>query len=82
MRNVPEFSSTGMTAEHPALLCRGCLLGQAAKISSALSKSDPRSDFMLALKPLLSPGRQKKADEAAMMIKLFGVLGAMREGGK
>ena len=56
------------------------LLGQAAKISSALSKSDPRSDFMLALKPLLSPGRQKKADEAAMMIKLFGVLGAMREG--
>ena len=58
------------------------LLGQAAKISSALSKSDPRSDFMLALKPLLSPGRQKKADEAAMMIRLFGVLGAMREGGK
>jgi hypothetical protein len=35
MRNVPEFSSTGMTAEHPALLCRGCLFGQAAKVFDA-----------------------------------------------
>ena len=55
------------------------LLGQAAKISAAFSQSDPRSDFMLALKPLLTPARQKKADEAAVMIRLFGVFTAMRE---
>ena len=56
------------------------LLQQAAKISSALSQKDPRSDFILALKPLLRPARQKKADEAAMMVRLFAVLGAMKEG--
>ena len=56
------------------------LLAQAAKIGEAFSKSDPHSDFMLALKPLLTPARQKKAEEAAQMIRLFGVLGAMREG--
>jgi hypothetical protein len=56
------------------------LLQQAAKISSALSQKDPRSDFILALKPLLRPTRQKKADEAAMMVRLFAVLGAMKEG--
>ena len=56
------------------------MLAQAAKLSSALSRKDPRCDFILALKPLLGPARQKKADEAAMMIRLFGVLGAGREG--
>ena len=56
------------------------LLGQAAQLSAALNKKDPRSDFLLALKPLLSPGRQKKADEAAMMVRLFAVLGSIKEG--
>ncbi len=58
------------------------LLGQAAKISAALSQKDPRSDFMLALKPLLSPKRQKKAEEAAMMVRLFAVLAGLKEGGR
>jgi hypothetical protein len=57
------------------------LLGQAAQLSAALNKKDPRSDFLLALKPLLSPARQKKADEAAMMVRLFAVLGTIKEGG-
>ena len=72
---APERKETGLSL--PGLTPE--LLGQAARISAAFSQSDPRSDFMLALKPLLSPARQKKADEAAMMMKLFGVLGAMRE---
>lgn len=57
------------------------LLGQAAQLSAALNKKDPRSDFLLALKPLLSPARQKRADEAAMMVRLLAVLGTMKEGG-
>ena len=56
------------------------LLSRAAKISAALSQKDPRSDFILALKPLLQPARRKKADEAAVMVRLFGVLGAVKEG--
>ena len=73
---APDKKETGLSL--PGLTPE--LLGQAAKISAAFSQSDPRSDFMLALKPLLTPARQKKAEEAAVMIKLFGVLGAMREG--
>ncbi len=49
---------------------------------AALSKKDPRSDFLLALKPLLSPARQKKAEEAAMMVRLFAVLGTWKGGEK
>ena len=56
------------------------LLAQAAKISSALSQKDARSDFILALKPLLTPERQKKADAAAMMVRLFSLFGAFKEG--
>ena len=56
------------------------MLTQAAKLSAALSRQDPRSDFILALKPLLSVPRQKKCDEAAMMVRLFGLLGAGKEG--
>lgn len=90
MRKLRETAASffGGAAEQPkkednALSLPGLtpeLLGQAAKIGAALSKSDPRSDFMLALKPLLTPARQKKAEEAAVMMKLFGVLGTMREG--
>ena len=71
----PKTQNTGLSL--PGLTPE--LLGQAAKISAAFSQSDPRSDFMLALKPLLTPARQKKADEAAVMIRLFGVFAAMRE---
>ncbi|MBQ7638990.1 MAG: hypothetical protein IJS90_08835 [Clostridia bacterium] len=82
------FGSTGDSGARPekketSLSVPGItpqILGSVAKISSALSSSDPKSDLMYALKPFLSPGRQKKADEAAMMIKLMGVLGALREG--
>ncbi len=73
---APEKKETGLSL--PGITPE--LLQQAAKLSAAFSQSDPRSDFMLALKPLLTPARQKKADEAAVMIRLFGVLGSMREG--
>ena len=73
---VPDKKETGLSL--PGITPE--LLQQAAKLSAAFSQSDPRSDFMLALKPLLTPARQKKADEAAVMIRLFGVLGSMREG--
>ena len=58
------------------------MLGQVAEISAALSRKDPRSDFLLALKPLLSPARQKKAEEAAMMVRLLAVLGTWKGGEK
>ena len=70
-KNETGLSLPGLTPE---------FLGQAAKISAALSRADPRSDFILALKPLLTGPRQKKADEAAMMVRLFGLVGMLRGG--
>lgn len=57
------------------------LLKNAAKISSMMSQKDPKSDFLMSLKPLLSEKRQRKADEAAKMLKLMSVLGTMRGNG-
>ncbi len=57
------------------------VLENAARISSMMSQKDARSDFLMSLKPLLSEGRQKKADEAAKMLKMMKVLGAMRGNG-
>lgn len=57
------------------------MLENAARISSMMSQKDARSDFLMSLKPLLSEGRQQKADEAAKMLKLMKVLGAMRGNG-
>lgn len=58
------------------------MLKNAARISSMMSQKDARSDFLMSLKPLLSEGRRKKADEAATMLKLMTVLGAMRGTGR
>ncbi len=57
------------------------VLENVARISSMMSQKDTRSDFLMSLKPLLSEGRQKKADEAAKMLKMMKVLGAMRGNG-
>lgn len=57
------------------------VLKNAAKISSMMSQKDARSDFLMSLKPLLSEGRRKKADEAATMLKLISVLGVIRGNG-
>lgn len=57
------------------------VLKNAAKISSMMLQKDARSDFLMSLKPLLSEGRRKKADEAATMLKLISVLGVIRGNG-
>lgn len=52
-----------------------------APVISAFSEHDERSDFIMALKPLLSEQRRKKADEAAKLIKLISVLPVLKEQG-
>ena len=48
---------------------------------SALNSHDEREYFIYALKPLLSEGRQKKADEAAKFIKLLSIIPLLKEKG-
>ncbi len=52
-----------------------------APILQAFNSQDERLDFINALKPLLSPERQKKADEAAKLVRLLSVLPLLRERG-
>ena len=50
------------------------LLKSVAKASSMMNAKDPRCDFMLSLKPLLSEKRRRKADEAVMLLRVFRLL--------
>ena len=50
------------------------LLKSVAKMSSLMNAKDPRCDFMLSLKPLLSEKRRRKADEAVMLLRVFRLL--------
>ena len=54
------------------------ILTGVAKLSGMLNESDEKSNFILALKPLLSENRRKKADEAIMMLKLMRVINIMQ----
>ena len=50
------------------------LIRSVAKLSSVMNARDPRCDFMLSLKPLLSEPRRKKADDAVMLLRVFRLL--------
>ncbi len=45
------------------------------------NKPDNRLEFINALKPLLSEGRRKKADEAMNLLRLISVIPMLRERG-
>ncbi len=55
-----------------------------AKITSIMSKlsskkKDPRSDLLLALRPLLSEDKQSKVDQATKIIQLLEILPLLKE---
>ena len=50
------------------------LIKSVARLSSVMNARDPRCDFMLSLKPLLSEKRRKKADDAVMLLRVFRLL--------
>ena len=58
------------------------MLTGVAKFSQMMNERDEKSDFILALKPLLSDKRQKKADDAVMMLKFMRMISSLQENGK
>lgn len=58
------------------------LISSVARFSGMMNESDEKSNFILALKPLLSEKRQKKADDAVMMLKFMKIINALQENGK
>lgn len=62
---MPDFSSVFGNAE---------LLSKLTQIMGAMKKEDDRIRFINALKPLLSKGRQKRADDAMQLLKIMDIL--------
>ena len=56
-------------------------IGKITTLLSALNgeKTDPRSDLLLALRPMLKEERRHRVDQAAQMLKLIALLPKLRE---
>ncbi len=58
------------------------LLTGVAKFSKMMNENDEKSQFIMALKPLLSDKRKKKADDAVMVLKFMRIINALQENGR
>ncbi len=70
---TPDLSSLGL----PDLSQLTAIL----PVLQEINKPDQRLDFINALKPLLSQGRQQRADEALKLVRLMSLLPLLRERG-
>ena len=57
-------------------------LGRIMRIASALNQNDEKTNFLLALKPLLSEKRQQRADTVIMLQRLLRVLNELGNSGE
>lgn len=57
------------------------MLLQLKKLFDSASQEDPSANLILALKPLLGPERQKKADSAAKLLKIMKLLPLLKDSG-
>ncbi len=58
------------------------LITGVAKFSKMMNENDEKSAFIMALKPLLSDTRKKRADDAVMMLKFFRIISLLQENGR
>ncbi len=56
-------------------------LAQIGQIMNTMKGEDDRTRLIKALKPMLSPSKQRKADEAVRMLRLFRILPLIRDSG-
>jgi len=54
------------------------LLAKLSQIMGRMNTRDPRTDLILALRPHLSRRRQKRAEQAAQMMKMLDLLPALQ----
>ena len=56
-------------------------IGKITSLLSALNgeRNDPRSDLLLALRPMLKEERRHRVDQAAQMLKLIALLPKLKE---
>lgn len=79
--SAPLQSAPAVSGVHSLGMPDMALFNSLAPVLSALNEHDDRVDFINAMKPLLSDGRRKKADEAARIIRLLSVLPVLKDRG-
>lgn len=57
------------------------LLSGLSRYFGKMNEKDSRSDFLYALKPLLSETRRSKVDEAVNVLRVIRMMRMLREGG-
>ncbi|MBQ9945340.1 MAG: hypothetical protein IJO68_02310 [Clostridia bacterium] len=72
-----EKESTGMPFSFDPKMLTGV-----ARLSKMMNENDEKSNFILALKPLLSDSRRKKADDAVMILKFMRIMNTLQENTK
>lgn len=55
------------------------MISRISGIMQAMNREDSRCDLLRALKPLLKPERQHRADEAIRLLKIISMLPLLRE---
>ena len=76
-----EKPPTAAPAENTAPALPGVNLPALSALGKLMNSDDDRIRLIEALKPLLSEGRQKKADEAEKMLRLMSALPALKDSG-
>lgn len=71
-----------MKAVSPELPFDPKLISSVARLSGMMNQTDEKSNFILALKPLLSEKRQKKADDAVMLLRFMNIVNSLQENTK
>ncbi len=67
---MPDFSS---------ILGDARMMAKISALMGMMNKRDSRAELIIALKPLLSEKRRKRADDAMQMLKLFEILPMMEQ---
>lgn len=57
------------------------LMGNIGKISNAFSQDDEKTEFIKALKPLLSEDRQQRADEVIKILRIIQIIPILKDSG-
>lgn len=57
------------------------VIGGLSRYFGKMNEKDNRSDFLYALKPLLSEERRNKVDEAVNVLRVMKMMRMLREGG-
>ena len=76
-----EKTPAAAPAENTAPAPPGVNLSALSALGKLMNSDDDRIRLIEALKPLLSEGRQKKADEAEKMLRLMSALPALKDSG-